>query len=133
MPFWNSHCQAELGLPNQFDCMTEDWIRLALTNAGFLHSTLLIACRELSKNCPQQQASFVQQAYHHKAASARALADSMTSATFFDDATIANVLTLAMDEVSGTSQTKLYCHVLIVFLAGSGKPQGLVAACARSH
>ncbi len=92
-------CKDELGLEAHFNCMGTEWTRLAVTDVGFLQSVLLGACRHLSQTWPPRRDFFLQQAHYYKVTTMRSLAWSLLSQSCFSDATVATVLTLALDEV----------------------------------
>lgn len=81
------------------ELMRKEWVRLALTDAGFLKGIFLAACRHLSEN--HQQHQFLQLAIQYKLASVRALSEAISAGmASVSDATIAIVMMLAFDEVS---------------------------------
>jgi hypothetical protein len=101
IPWLNSRCGMQvLGTSDIYlECMNQDWVRLALTDAGFLQSIFLETCRHLSMAWYQRQGDFVQLASRYKIACMRTLIESISGRSSYNDATIANVIELAFDEV----------------------------------
>lgn len=82
--------------------MAKEWVRLALSDLGFLNGIFLAACRHLSENHRQQQ-FFKQLAIQYKLACVQALNNAISVETSsVSDPTVAKVLVLAWDEVGVT-------------------------------
>ena len=81
------------------DSMRENWVKLAITDAGMLNSILLAACRHLSIMYPERP-RIEQSVFFYKAYSLRDLNHDLTSQHMPpSDLTVSKALILAFDEV----------------------------------
>lgn len=109
IPFLNKHCNEMRDPENYQERMTTGWLRLALTDAGFLQGIFLAACRHLSESHAadeadptrrHQQELFLQLAVRYKIESVRTLIRTIAQRRVaVDDSTVGNVMMLAFDEV----------------------------------
>jgi hypothetical protein len=107
IPCLNAHCNKFLGLKDYADTMTREWIRLAITDCGFIYGVFLSSCRHLSqsfKNDPiEGEQHYMQLATEYKLACLRTVINALPtvqSTIQVDYTTIAKAMLLGLDEVS---------------------------------
>jgi hypothetical protein len=104
IPFLITHCEKLSEQVEYAERMSTEWVRLALTTPGFFSGVLLIASRHLSMMYDSNQEmkhEFTKHAMHYKVACVQSLGASITAeqSSAFTDSTLAQVMTLALDEV----------------------------------
>jgi hypothetical protein len=95
----STNCHIFQGPEDYRRLLIEEWTRFGLTDAGFLNSLFLAACRHLSLYHLQQQI-YIQLAIQYKLMSLQNLGITISAGpSSVKDSTIANVISLASDEV----------------------------------
>ncbi|KAL7916806.1 hypothetical protein GGI35DRAFT_434032 [Trichoderma velutinum] len=136
-PYLLEHC-ARFRFPGSpfVDSMIEDWIRLSLSDIGFLSGILLVASRYLSifhqPYHPHQNQLFSEQATRYKLVCLQTLNKAISFNTGigpFSDSVIAETMVLALDEISlgdlETSRRHMQGALKMVELNGGPQTLGL--------
>lgn len=111
VPYVNEHCNRLRDSVNYLEKMTKEWVRLALSDLGFLHGVFLFACRHLVNNHHQQE-FYDQLAIQYKIACVRAVNAAISvERVSFSHRTVAKVLVLAWDEVWTTVFPTNFHHI----------------------
>ena len=97
IPYFMLNCTVLRGIGSE--SMRENWVKLAITDAGMLNGILLAACRHLSIVYPERP-HIEQSIFSYKAYSLRDLNDDLKSQHMpLSDLTVSKALILALDEV----------------------------------
>ncbi|KAL7781037.1 hypothetical protein V8C43DRAFT_320184 [Trichoderma afarasin] len=136
-PYLLEHC-ARFRFPGSpfMDSMIEEWIRLSLSDIGFLSGILLIASRYLSifhqPYHPHQNQMYTEQATRYKLVCFQTLNEAISSNTGqapFTDSIIAETMVLALDDISlgdlETSRRHMQGAIKMVELNGGPHTLGL--------
>ncbi|PKK51777.1 hypothetical protein CI102_3149 [Trichoderma harzianum] len=118
------------------DSMIEEWVRLSLSDIGFLSGILLIASRYLSifhqPYHPHQNQMYTEQATRYKLVCLQTLNEAISFNTgqgTFSDSVIAETMVLALDEISlgdlETSRRHMQGAIKMVELNGGPRTLGL--------
>ncbi|KAK4062015.1 transcriptional regulator family: Fungal Specific TF [Trichoderma aggressivum f. europaeum] len=136
-PYLLEHC-ARFRYPGSpfMDSMIEEWIRLSLSDVGFLSGILLIASRYLSifhqPYHPLQNQLYTEQATRYKLVCLQTLNEAISFNTGqgpFSDSVVAETMVLALDEISlgdlETSRRHMQGSLKMVELNGGPQTLGL--------
>ncbi|VUC21500.1 unnamed protein product [Clonostachys rosea] len=136
VPCLDAHCNKFMGVKDYADTMTRDWIRLAITDCGFIHGVFLSSCRHLSqsfKNDPVEgEQHYMQLATEYKLACWRTVINALPavqSTLQVDYTTVAKTMLLALDEIwmsnYGAMRWHLFGAVKLVNIAGGPEAIGM--------
>ncbi|KAJ5267495.1 hypothetical protein N7478_010303 [Penicillium angulare] len=106
VPYLKTHCKKLQARSSLVDAMIMDWVQLALTEKGFLSSILLTSSRHLSycyRHNSFKQHIFSQLAIRHKLTCVQTISGRIANVgdkSPFSDSIVAQVMVLALDEVS---------------------------------
>ncbi|ETI21035.1 hypothetical protein G647_07378 [Cladophialophora carrionii CBS 160.54] len=132
-PYLKSQCIKTDAFGPSLDGMVQGWVRLSLSDSGFLSGIFLNASRHLSGLSQQEQgAQFSQLATWYKLPCVRAVNDAInlrSEGMLFSDSVIAQVMILALDEITTGDMAMARNHVRgaasMVVLNGGPQTLGL--------
>ncbi|KAH8891540.1 hypothetical protein GQ53DRAFT_746607 [Thozetella sp. PMI_491] len=110
IPYLTIHCSAAAAEPGMYmEMMPKEWVRLAVSDKGFLQGLLLASSRHLSASlhpCAEMQLRkqefYEKLAMQYKVACVQALIKAISNGTLtgpVSDSTLAKVMMLALDEI----------------------------------
>ncbi|CAG9998562.1 unnamed protein product [Clonostachys byssicola] len=135
IPCLNANCNKYLGLKDYADTMTREWIRLAITDSGFIYGVFLSSCRHLSQSFKDDpiegEQHYMQLATEYKLACLRTVINALPtvqSTLQVDYTTIAKAMLLGLDEIwmsnYGAMRWHLFGAIKLVNLAGGPEVLG---------